>query len=105
MTSHDIARLEILARQANDELVNRIVPFWLALEDKSQGGHFSSVDFNGEIDRHGKKSAVFVARLLFFSPKFTALSASPRPQPMQREPSVSYSIDWKIVSMAGFSGR
>jgi cellobiose epimerase len=66
MTSADVARLKALARQANDELVNRIVPFWLALEDKRHGGHFSSVGFNGDIDRHEKKTAVFVARLLFF---------------------------------------
>src|SRR6516164_204034 len=66
MTSVDIACLEALARQANDELVSRIVPFWLALEDKRHGGHFSSVNFNGDIDGHEKKTAVFVARLLFF---------------------------------------
>ena len=66
MTSVDVARLAALARQANDELVNRIVPFWLALEDKKHGGHFSSVDFNGRIDQNEKKTAVFVARLLFF---------------------------------------
>jgi mannobiose 2-epimerase len=65
-TSVDVARLEGLARQANDDLLNRIVPFWLELEDKSYGGYFSSVDFNGDIDPQEKKSAVFVARLLFF---------------------------------------
>jgi mannobiose 2-epimerase len=66
MRSIDVARLEALARQANDELANRILPFWLALEDKKHGSHFSSVDFNGDIDPNEKKSAVFVARLLFF---------------------------------------
>jgi mannobiose 2-epimerase len=65
-TTVDAMRLEALARQAKDELVNRIVPFWLALEDKRHGGHFSSMDFNGFIDQGEKKSAVFVARLLFF---------------------------------------
>jgi mannose/cellobiose epimerase-like protein (N-acyl-D-glucosamine 2-epimerase family) len=105
MTSADVARLEALARQANDELMNRIVPFWLALEDKRHGGYFSSVDFNGDIDRHEKKTAVFVARLLFFSPKSTALSATPRPQSTRHGPSVSCLIDSKIVFMAGFFGR
>jgi cellobiose epimerase len=66
MTGADVARLEALARQANDELVNRIVPFWLTLEDKRHGGYFSSVDFDGEIDPQEKKTTVFVARLLFF---------------------------------------
>src|SRR5262249_18596673 len=66
MRSIDVARLESLARQVNDELANRILPFWLALEDKKHGSHFSSVDFNGDIDPNEKKSAVFVARLLFF---------------------------------------
>src|SRR5262249_17726121 len=48
------------------ELSNRIVPFGLGWEDTRNGGHFSSMLFNGDIDRHEKKTAVFVARLLFF---------------------------------------
>ena len=105
MTSVDIACLEALARQANDELVNRLVPFWLALEDKRHGSHFSSVDFNGDINPHEKKTAVFVARLLFFYPKSTALSATPRRQSRRHGPSVSCSIDSRIAFMVGFTGR
>jgi hypothetical protein len=105
MTSADVARLEALARQANDELMNRIVPFWLALEDKRHGGYFSSVDFNGDIDRHEKKPLCLWRGCCFFSPKFTALSATPRPQSTRHGPSVSCLIDSKIVFMAGFSGR
>ena len=60
------ARLQALARAASDELHNRIVPFWLALEDKENGGHYSSMNFDGAINRSERKSAVFVARLLWF---------------------------------------
>ena len=62
----DAERLQTLAKRANDELVSSILPFWLALEDKEHGGHYASVSFNGVLNRNGKKSAVFVARLVWF---------------------------------------
>jgi mannobiose 2-epimerase len=62
----DGARLKAVAQRANDELLNRILPFWLALEDKEHGIHYSSVSFEGVLNRSGRKTAVFVARLLWF---------------------------------------
>ena len=62
----DGARLEALAQRASDELLNRILPFWLALEDKQHGSHYASMSFDGVLNRSGRKSAVFVARLLWF---------------------------------------
>jgi mannose/cellobiose epimerase-like protein (N-acyl-D-glucosamine 2-epimerase family) len=38
----------------------------LALEDKEHGGHYSSVSFEGVLNGSGRKTAVFVARLLWF---------------------------------------
>jgi N-acylglucosamine 2-epimerase (GlcNAc 2-epimerase) len=38
----------------------------LALEDKEHGSHYSSVSFEGVLNGSGRKTAVFVARLLWF---------------------------------------
>jgi mannobiose 2-epimerase len=46
--------------------MGNILPFWLKLEDRERGGHFGLMSFDGAIDRNGPKSAVFVARILWF---------------------------------------
>jgi cellobiose epimerase len=62
----DGTHLEGLAEQAKDELLNRILPFWLSLEDEEYGSHYASMSYEGILNRSGRKSAVFVSRLLWF---------------------------------------
>jgi mannobiose 2-epimerase len=57
--------LRLLAGKAEEELRGRLLPFWTALEDRRNGGHFSRVDARGEIDRDAPRATVFVARLLW----------------------------------------
>ncbi len=58
-------RIAALSRAMSHELTDNIVPFWLALRDRSHGGHYGHMDLAGNIDRMAPKSAVFVARLLW----------------------------------------
>ena len=57
--------MRLLAGRAEDELKRRLLPFWTALEDRRNGGHFSQVSAIGEIDRDAPRPTVFVARLLW----------------------------------------
>ena len=59
------ARLDRLAGRALTALKDDILPFWLRLEDRAQGGHFAGMDNAGRIDRSAAKSTVFVARILW----------------------------------------
>lgn len=59
-------RLAALAQLMSRELVDDLVPFWLALLDRFHGGHYTRMDERGTIDRKAPKSTVFVARLLWF---------------------------------------
>lgn len=57
--------MRLLAAKAENELKERLLPFWTALEDRRNGGHFSHVGATGEIDRDAPRATVFVARLLW----------------------------------------
>ncbi|WP_051429548.1 AGE family epimerase/isomerase [Mesorhizobium loti] len=57
--------MRLLAVKAENELKRRLLPFWTALEDRGNGGHFSHVSPIGEIDRDAPRATVFVARLLW----------------------------------------
>ncbi len=58
------AILRKLAVTARNELLENILPFWLALEDPA-GGHWISVDRQNRIDRTAPRRLVFAARILW----------------------------------------
>jgi len=64
--SLDPIRLTKLAQRARDELLNNILPFWLALEDREHGGHYGLVSFDGLVNPISPKGAVFTGRVLWF---------------------------------------
>jgi len=64
--SLDPVRLTNLAQRAQDELLNNILPFWLALEDRDRGGHYGFVSFDGLVNTASPKAAVFTGRVLWF---------------------------------------
>lgn len=47
------------------ELINHILPFWMKLIDKENGGFFGQVDFNLQIDRQADKGGIYISRLLW----------------------------------------
>lgn len=60
-----VSLLRRLAAAARTELSERILPFWLALEDPLHGGHFETMDAQGRIYPNEPKTAVFQSRLLW----------------------------------------
>src|SRR4051812_5182337 len=64
--SLDPLRVSGLAQRAHDELLTNILPFWLALEDRKNGGHYGFVSFDGVVDPTSPKGAVFTGRVLWF---------------------------------------
>jgi mannobiose 2-epimerase len=59
-------RLAVLAERMMRELCDDLIPFWLALYDPQHGGHYGHVDLAGTINRTAPKTAIVVARLLWF---------------------------------------
>lgn len=72
----DRRRLGTLAAAARAEL-ERLAIFWLALADKTNGGHFSFVDNDGHIDRKRPRSTIFVARILWTLSAIDGVAGSP----------------------------
>jgi len=64
--SLDPIRLTKLAKRAQDELLNNILPFWIALEDREHGGHYGLMSFDGLVNPSTPRGAVFTGRILWF---------------------------------------
>ncbi|MFR6641154.1 MAG: hypothetical protein ACLUSP_07315 [Christensenellales bacterium] len=47
-------------------LKNELIPFWLRLEDKKNGGCYGQMSETGEIDKKADKSVLLLCRNLWF---------------------------------------
>jgi mannobiose 2-epimerase len=63
--AESLSNLSELASSMETDLVNHIIPFWLALKDE-KGGFYGRVDFNGEVDKQADKGALLNSRILWF---------------------------------------
>src|SRR5690625_5688867 len=54
-----------ITMEMRSELINHILPFWMKLIDKENGGFFGQVDFNLQIDRQADKGGIYISRLLW----------------------------------------
>mgnify|MGYP001575448614 CR=1 FL=1 len=65
MTEPHVLTLQRMAESAHIELCERILPFWLGLEDSIHGGYFEAVDARGAVYPNAAKTAVFLSRMLW----------------------------------------
>ncbi len=56
----------MLAREAKNELVNHIIPFWNKLEDKENGGFYGFMDSDLKLDKNADKGVILHSRILWF---------------------------------------
>lgn len=64
----------ILKDELEDELFNRLVPFWSGLRDDTYGGFYSFSDFNGKVDKKAAKGCILNSRILWFFSAVYALN-------------------------------
>jgi cellobiose epimerase len=64
-------QLQVFSQEAEREVRENILPFWLGLVDRANGGFFGEVSFSGEVRRAADKGGVLCARLVWtFSQAF-----------------------------------
>lgn len=57
--------MELTKETVQKQLDERILPFWLSLEDKAQGGFYAKVAADLSIDKQADKSAILMTRYLW----------------------------------------
>lgn len=63
-----------IANEMREELIDHILPFWMSLIDKKNGGFYGNVDINLKIDQSSIKSCIINSRILWsFSAVFNQL--------------------------------
>ncbi|VGO13991.1 Cellobiose 2-epimerase [Pontiella desulfatans] len=63
-TEHDrICR--ILAKETLEDLQTNILPFWLKMIDRNNGGFYGQIDFNGTLNREASKGGIYISRILW----------------------------------------
>ena len=55
-----------LSKEAQQELDQRIFPFWSRLADYENGGFYGYVGFDGEVDKKAEKGVILNSRILWF---------------------------------------
>ncbi len=56
----------MLADECKKMLVENIIPFWSALEDKENGGFYGFMDFDLNLDKKADKGVILHSRILWF---------------------------------------
>lgn len=57
--------IQRLAQEAEQELKERILPFWMNLKDERHGGYYGLVDDQLRVDREADKGGIVAARILW----------------------------------------
>lgn len=52
--------------ELQEELTQRIIPFWKRLRDDSFGGYYGYMDYNGNVDKKAVKGCILNSRILWF---------------------------------------
>jgi len=63
-----------ICKEIELEFKNHIMPFWMKLMDKENGGFYGTVDFNLNVHKKAEKGGIYIARLLWtFSAAYRVL--------------------------------
>lgn len=63
-----LADFQLMKQEANDELVNHLIPFWKGMRDSENGGYFGEMSYDLKVNKSADKSSSSTARILgFFS--------------------------------------
>ena len=65
LISKSLPGFKSIASSMEADLVNHLIPFWLALKD-SKGGFYGFVDFKGLVNKQADKGALLNSRILWF---------------------------------------
>lgn len=63
-----------LEEEIKEELMHRIIPFWRGLRDDRQGGFYSYMDFDLNVDPEYEKGCILNSRILWFFSNAAALT-------------------------------
>lgn len=58
--------LDGMAREARDELLSHIIPFWLGLRDEERGGFYGGLSYDLELGRDAPKGCILNSRITWF---------------------------------------
>ena len=56
----------MLSEEIEEHLFRRLIPFWVKLRDKEQGGFYGWMDSSLHVDRTAEKGCILNSRILWF---------------------------------------
>lgn len=59
------------AREAEEHLKNRLIPFWSGLKDETYGGFYGYMGYDLKLETEYEKGCILNSRILWFFPMRT----------------------------------